>query len=45
MEYTTTDGMRYVYGDQCVYCPMDTAGNHEINCPSYGYRIEFWREI
>ncbi len=44
MEFTTTDGKRYIAADQCACCRMDTAGNHESNCPMYGYRIGFWME-
>ena len=34
---TTTDGKEYIFVDICYYCRMDTAGNHEFNCPLYSY--------
>ena len=33
MRITTTDGQEYTMPDMCGYCNMDTAGNHEMNCP------------
>lgn len=34
----TTDGKEYIFIDQCSCCRMDTAGNHESNCPLYGHK-------
>ncbi len=42
MEFTMTDGKKYTAADQCSFCRIDTAGNHESNCPMYGYRVRFW---
>jgi len=44
MEFTTTDGKRYTVADQCACCSIDTAGNHEGNCPMHAYRVGFWKE-
>ena len=45
MKIITTAGKEYIATDQCAYCNIDTAGNHEINCPNYQYRIGFWKRV
>jgi len=35
MKITTTDGKEYQFIDMCTCCNLDTAGNHEFNCPLY----------
>lgn len=35
MKISTTDGKEYYNIDMCSHCSLDTAGNHEPNCPLY----------
>ncbi|GIW70280.1 MAG: hypothetical protein KatS3mg101_1027 [Patescibacteria group bacterium] len=34
MKYSTTDGREWFKSDMCFCCRVDTAGNHELNCPN-----------
>jgi len=36
MRKSITDGRIYYIPDYCPYCQLDTAGNHEVNCPMNG---------
>jgi len=33
---STTDGKEFLIPDMCPYCQLDTAGNHDLKCPSFG---------
>lgn len=35
MKISTTDGKEYAIIDMCACCRLDSAGNHESNCPLY----------
>jgi hypothetical protein len=35
MKITTTDGKEYYTDEGCLYCRINTAGQHEIDCPMY----------
>jgi len=41
MKISTTDGNEYWYPDFCPYCNLDTAGNHEFDCPMTKIDIDF----
>lgn len=41
METITTGGTTCSRPDMCAYCHLDTAGNHEFNCPGRVYVCPF----
>lgn len=38
-EYDTGGQRRYTIPDMCPYCQLDSAGNHQPDCPLYGEEI------
>ena len=35
MKMSTTDGKEYELIDQCPYCQLNIAGNHQLTCPLF----------
>ena len=40
MRITTTDGREFYVPDMCIYCSLDTVGNHRWDCPCNPHRYK-----